>query len=89
MSISQSIAAIKHHKDALAVFAAGGDASHDVDGFVDSAYCEIFGGDLADELEKFIRAFPGTGPAGAVGFIRLRMNADLLAFETELLTRGG
>jgi len=89
MSFESAQKAREHNLALRFNIAHGQDTDHGVAEVIDVALNCVLTHQLDDEVLEFVRTFPTLGASGAIGFIRQRLNAALLKFETELLTHGG
>ncbi len=89
MSFESAMKAIEHNLALRFSIKHGQDTDHAVALVIDDALNTILTDQLDADVLKFTKSFPNHGASGTIGFIRQRMNTALLAFETELLSRGG
>ena len=89
MSFESASKAIEHNLALRFSIKHSQDTDHGIAEVIDDALNCILTDELDADVLKFVKAFPEHGAAGCIGFIRQRINAALLAFETELLSRGG
>ena len=89
MSFESAQKAREHNLALRFNIAHGQDTDHGVAEVIDVALNCVLTHQLDDEVLEFVRTFPTLGASATIGFIRQRLNAALLKFETELLSHGG
>ena len=87
MSHETAMKAIEHNLSLRFSIRHSQDTDHAIAEVIDDALNCILTDELDTDVLKYVKAFPDHGAAGCIGFIRQRINAKLLEFESELLSR--